>query len=421
MKELQFKTGGRRLRIEDLEALQDGIKGASAFLGASKQNFVVTGCEVSVTRAVLNRNYDPITGTGGNFWASVQLTISDGYVFMDGKLRKVAGKVFNITNVNEVVYLVVNNNLTNNIIYYDGTVGSQFHDYGAELIMSKNEPEGTFMLMNENVNLKSSRNPSLIKFKFSDFKTGFLSVLALPRSGGNLDNNATVIFESMSDNSVSKVEIDGNSARFKSITNGKSGRSLHVFSDGLNFFDDDGDFGSEIRNEYIAIPRVMADYIGDRSGNEVDTEDLCPFFAKLKKNIIQFNDDSIQLVRGVKDSENVVLRGDKLHLSPGVVSINKSYDNFDSEVYSNELYLSAEAARLTKAKTDGSMEFTSIDSSRISSNNIVGAKFYVSSIVGSTTKPGITVDIPVGDKILKIVSGIVIGYNTPSTADDSEI
>lgn len=418
MKELQFKTGGRRLRIEDLEALQDGIKGASAFLGASKQNFVVTGCEVNVTRAVRNQNYDPITGTGGNFWASVQLTISDGYVFMDGKLRKVAGKVFNITNVNEIVYLVVNNNLTNNIIYYDGTVGSQFHDYGAELIMSKNEPEGTFMLMNENVNLKSSRNPSLIKFKFSDFKTGFLSVLALPRSGGNLDNNATVIFESMSDNSVSKVEIDGNSARFKSITNGKSGRSLHVFSDGLNFFDDDGNFGSEIRNEYIAIPRVMADYIGDRSGNEVDTEDLCPFFAKLKKNIIQFNDESIQLVRGVKDSKNVVQR---LHLGHGGVSIGRIYTDVDSEVYSDEFYMTSQNARLVKTKTDGSMEFTSIDSSRISSNNIVGAKFYVSSIVGSIIKPGITVDIPVGDKILKIVSGIVIGYQNPGTADDSEV
>ena len=66
MKEITSSTGGRYLFFEDLETIQDAAQKAAASLFFGKGNFVISGCEVD-----------------GN-------SISEGYVYLNGKIRYVA-------------------------------------------------------------------------------------------------------------------------------------------------------------------------------------------------------------------------------------------------------------------------------------------------------------------------------------------
>lgn len=477
MKELQFKTGGRRIRIEDFEALQDSVKGASAFYGASGEFFVVTGCVVTVSRAVRNPSYGSLTGFGSKVWDNIQLSISDGYVWMDGKLRKVEGKTVNISNINETVYIVPKDVLTGgNIVYFDGTVGQQFFDYGAEIIVSTKSPEDdrfTYIALTPKVDVMDSRNPSSLGYKFLDFKSGFLAKLALPRAGGAFDNKAKISLENTTETFNNKISLSGDSIAVESYEGGHKKRAVEFTSDGFTFFDEDGDMECEIGRDCIWHTKIMSDYFCDREGHEVDAYELGRFFEKLSKNVIQFNENNIKLTWGVEedgdercttiqphqitvrnDDDNTVITGSSVttnqvccELLYGGFDMNNgerwiearklfttdggSLDNGASLVMyakqpgtlmGEELYLGPGAVRLTKTKENGTSEVTSMDSLHISSTDIVGVKFYASGATGTTAKPGVTVDIPVGDKILKVIGGIVVGYHTVGTADpDQEV
>ena len=93
MKEVQFKTGGRRLRIEDLQAIQESALAATSFMNASDTNFVVSGCAIDV----LSRTADP---TEAHAYISYNMSVSAGYVYLGGKLRKLTAKPLIQTDVN---------------------------------------------------------------------------------------------------------------------------------------------------------------------------------------------------------------------------------------------------------------------------------------------------------------------------------
>lgn len=467
MKELKFKTGGRRLRIEDLEAMQDGIKGASAFLGASGRNYVVTGCEVTVSRAVRNPNYSSLTGAGGKVWDSIQLYISDGYIWMSGKLRKVTGQSVTIKNLNENVYIVKKDVLTgNNIVYFDGTVDQQFLDYGAEIVVTTEVPETTHLAITPTVNLANQSNPSNMGYKFANFKDSFLSILAVPRSGCQLDDKAKLSFISTVNEQDSIAELGGDKIKFTFDRRDGHPMSTVLEAGGITLYNDDGSTPVMIDMSGISAPGVWTNTIYTDSGNGVNVNELYKVFHALSSNIVQINSNNLRLTFGrdddgdeqyteIRPSKIVVQRddygttidGDKIETNYiRASSIFAGHDENGNDVYleANELF-SKKGGRLadgsslsiynlntaptrswielnpggiTMAKTsrDGRGITAYIGAGEINVANMVASQF----IVGSSSedgKRGITNDIRIGDYTLRVVGGIITAYFSGADPD----
>lgn len=78
MREFVAKKGGRYTYIEDFNALQDlSLAIASMFKGCN--NFVLSGCETSGT-------------------SNTNITMSSGYVYINGKIRVFEGATMDLTN-----------------------------------------------------------------------------------------------------------------------------------------------------------------------------------------------------------------------------------------------------------------------------------------------------------------------------------
>ena len=460
MKELQFKTGGRRLRIEDLEALQDGIKGASAFFGASGRDYVVTGCEVTVNQVVCDPNHSNLTASVGKVWDHIYLTISSGYVWMDGKLRKVEGKTVTISNINENVYIVKKDLLSgNSIVYFDGTVGQQFEDYGAEIIVTTEVPASAHLAAISNVDITNITNLSLLGYKFHNFKDSFLSVLAVSRSGCQLDNNAQLSLISTVNEQDSTAELDGSKIKFTFDKHNGHPMSTLVEAGGITLYDDDGSTPVKINMSGISAPGIWADKLYTPDGNSVNVSDLHKVFSALSNNIIQINSDNLRLTFGkeddgdeqyteIKPSKIVVQRddygttidGDTVktnYLRASSIYAGIDENGNDKFIECNEL-LSKNGGRLadgstlsiynlnnaptrswielapggitlTKSSPDGRGVTSYLGPGELNVDNVVAKRFCIGTNVSDSEK-GITKDIVIGNYTMRVVGGIIVRY-----------
>lgn len=462
MRELQFKTGGRRLRIEDLEALQDGIKGASAFLGASGRNYVVTGCEITVNQAVANQSSSSLPDSGSKIWDSIQLDITSGYVWMDGKLRKVEGKTVTISNINENVYIVTKDTLSgNNIVYFDGTIGQQFEDYGAEIIVTTNVPDSAYLAVLPSVDVTNDTNPTKLGYKFLNFNDSFLSIFAVPRSGCQLDNKARLSFISTVNEQDYTAALDGSKIKFTLDRHNAYPISTLVEAGGITLYDDDGSTPVIINISGISAPKVCTDKLYTSSGKIINVSDLYKVLNNLSDNNIQIDSNIIRLTYGVDEDgderyteiipSKIVVHGDDFSttISEDTVEtthlkISNIYAGLDEKGYErwigvnkllttaggtldngasltiynsnkdHKLSLSPEFFRMSTENSEGTTDITEICSNFISSTHIEAHEnFIVYDHIDESIKPGITTDVSIGDKILRIVGGIIVGYNTP--------
>ncbi len=114
MKEFRSKSSGRFIFNEDMHNLQDLALSMTALFEDCELNFVITGCEITVTDE----------GT------SFVVDVSEGYVWLDGKVRKVDASTKRVFSVNSVG-IYVNDVDGPDIAYVSGSTGKQYLDYTA--------------------------------------------------------------------------------------------------------------------------------------------------------------------------------------------------------------------------------------------------------------------------------------------------
>ena len=132
MKEFQGKSGGRRIFNEDFENLQELALSATGLFVAAGIDFVISGCEVTMT---------PMTIGAGNTFRYI---VSDGLVFINGKIRKVKETKFDTPaelSDNAIQIYAVDIDSGHLITYADGTRGQQFIDYAAAVSFDGSQTE----------------------------------------------------------------------------------------------------------------------------------------------------------------------------------------------------------------------------------------------------------------------------------------
>ncbi len=109
MKEFQSTTGGRHVYNTDFKNLQDLALAMQELFRACGGNFVISGCDVTVGDTI---------------------SVSDGYVYIDGKIRQVSA-VSGLSASN--LYIVANQRNGDSIPYADGNNSNQYIEYYAEV------------------------------------------------------------------------------------------------------------------------------------------------------------------------------------------------------------------------------------------------------------------------------------------------
>ena len=248
MKEYRSKHGGRHLYNEDVHYLQELGLSMSEMFKSSGLNFVISGCSVQF-----------IEGTD-----YAREVISDGYVYLAGKIRPVAGRTVEHTKNNGIlnlqqIYICENNITTGNAIQYaDGSMDEEFYDYSATI---KTPSEG---VTGEYIELRDHAFPDLMNTYYNKYclvKSGadqiipgiitfteglYGSLLRVSKGAGKMadmtvdtDGNLTVQLQKSGDNQYKLVFYKANGAvelynnSFKVWSLGASPASSCQFENGI--------------------------------------------------------------------------------------------------------------------------------------------------------------------------------------------
>lgn len=220
MKEFYGTTGGRTAFNEDFEALRDLALAFHHIFDCCEANFVISGCKYELGR-----------GVGG---AIAYISISDGYVWLDGKVRKVNSTI--IRNAN-TAYIVANDRNGQQINYATrGVFGEMSYDYGTNVISTI--PNGASCIA---IGLGAKTNSDIRNILFDKF-------VATKSATSEQEVNDSVNFE------------NGFGSIFLTIQNSNIIVEFHCSENNLNIY---------VRNTYGKIMRSfsISDHI--ESSNEI--------------------------------------------------------------------------------------------------------------------------------------------------------
>lgn len=161
MKEFQSTTGGRHVYNTDFKNLQELALATQELFRACGGNFVISGCDVTVGDTI---------------------SVSSGYVYIDGKVRQVSA-ASNLTASN--LYIVACQRNGESIPYADGNNSNQYIEYYAETqnASSINEP---YIAYNSSTN------------SFPSLATVFFNYYAVCKRAGNQSIDSLSIQQTLS-------------------------------------------------------------------------------------------------------------------------------------------------------------------------------------------------------------------------------
>lgn len=188
MKEFQSTTGGRHVYNTDFKNMQELALAMQEMFRACGGNFVISGCDVTV---------------------DTDISVSEGYVYIDGKIRKTASA----TKLSASdLYIVSATRSGDTIPYADGNNSTQYTEYYAETknvtapnvaciaydSTSQSFPNLATVYFNYYAVCKKAGNQSLDNLTVQQSLTASKTLAAL--QGVQLDNTGTSI--SKTDNSI---------------------------------------------------------------------------------------------------------------------------------------------------------------------------------------------------------------------------
>lgn len=163
MKEYLSKRGGRYLFNEDIHHLQELALSITEMFKDSGQNFVISGCKVSTPA---------IWGDG----SIISISVSEGYVFLDNKIRKVNGFTHQIRNNGESVSVGIYARDVDGpeITYIDGNTDHQYKEYTAFVGVN-------YVPETDVPSILASRDGN--NFEFPNLRTAFFAHYCLMNNG----------------------------------------------------------------------------------------------------------------------------------------------------------------------------------------------------------------------------------------------
>lgn len=199
MKEFYGEPGGRTAFNEDFEALRDLALSFHHVFDDCEKNFVLSGCDVQRT-----------TNLGME-----RILISEGYVWLGGKIRKVEKTAINSTKT--PIYIVPKDTSGTQINYATkGVTGEMYYEYGADV--TTKEPSGTnFIAVGFDITKPTVNNTLLNSYileknnvdkQVVNSRTSFLNDI-LASNMILLGNNKTVLVET-TNNDTLKIIIQQN-------------------------------------------------------------------------------------------------------------------------------------------------------------------------------------------------------------------
>jgi len=153
MKEYKSKEGGRHLFNDDIHNLQELALSVTEMFRNSGQKFVINGCNVTVANSA--------QGT--------VITVSEGYVWLGNKIRKVEQRV--MTNVTFPIYIRSVKEEGPQLTYANNTTGSGSEEYtnykAAVMTNTETAPADSDSIQSDSAN--SNQFPSLRSAFFNQY------------------------------------------------------------------------------------------------------------------------------------------------------------------------------------------------------------------------------------------------------------
>lgn len=177
MKEIQLKSGGRYLRIEDLKHMQEHILAATEILKMPGRDYVISGCEIT------ERTRTP----DGE---EIVFSVEEGYAFISGKIRHVEAvrEISCHKSDNDQLCIVTEDVTTgNDILYFDMTEGQEFYEYKGKVALLSDAGDAGCVRLQGAVNYER-----VIEQKFEDAESCFIGSKAILRRGGLFEDGAVV-------------------------------------------------------------------------------------------------------------------------------------------------------------------------------------------------------------------------------------
>lgn len=191
MKEYKSKEGGRHLYNDDIHNLQDLALSVTEMFKNSSQNFVINGCNVTT-----------VNSAGGDI-----TTVSEGYIWLNNKIRKVEQRV--MTGVTFPLYIVPTEASVNQIIYADNTTGEEYTEYKAEVRTNTETVSGNFTTGSDN-QFPSLRNTFFNQYALIKNVTSEQQVTSPSRFTGTTYMSQPFVFNPSNTQQNAKMSVDTN-------------------------------------------------------------------------------------------------------------------------------------------------------------------------------------------------------------------
>ena len=164
MKEYKSKAGGRYIFNEDIENLQELALSMTEMFKDSGVNFVISGCEITVTE------------DDGQY----NITIGSGFAFINDKIVKVEELTTTVPNITNILIL---KNMTGgpDIMYADGSVDSQYDSYYGDVRVNFTNMGSLTPAMRKNMLFAYTDDDD--NWLFPNLKTGYFTHYGLNNDG----------------------------------------------------------------------------------------------------------------------------------------------------------------------------------------------------------------------------------------------
>ena len=195
MKEYKSKEGGRHLYNDDMHNLQDLALSVTEMFRNSGQSFVINGCNVTTVNSV-----------GG-----AVTTVTEGYVWLGNKIRKVEQRV--MTGIPFPIHIVAVDDPGPQLTYADNTTGEgaeEYTEYKGVIRTNTETISGSFISTDSSNQFPSLRTSFFNQYSLVKSVTTEQQVTSPTRFTGTTYMSQPFIFNPSNPQQNAKMSVDAN-------------------------------------------------------------------------------------------------------------------------------------------------------------------------------------------------------------------
>ena len=176
MKEYRSRSGGRFIFNEDIHNLQELALSSVEMFKDSGENFVISGCAISITQRMSNGLY------------YFDISVSSGYAFINNRIRKIAAFTKTVNSFQTIgIYETLSDGP--DIMYANGSIEPEYNNYAGVVKIDDPNNGNTANI------LATSNNGAINSYVFPNLRTAYLRHYCLVNNGTMHHYNDAPTFE----------------------------------------------------------------------------------------------------------------------------------------------------------------------------------------------------------------------------------